>query len=206
MGSDRDHTDEAPVHEVTVSGFRMESPTVTTAQCAAFVAVPGYNTGAERPRNSAVFPGADLRLLVPGSLVFHITRGPVDLRDMGQCSSAVPGACWHRSENPGISIKRREGHPAIQVAFEDARAYAGWAGKSLPTEAEWEIAARGGLESAGLVWGDALTPGGKIMAKTWQGSCPWYNKAPKRLHRMAPVGADPDNGHAPFDMAGNVWQ
>jgi len=206
MGSTEHYADEAPVHNVKVAGFWMDPTTVTNAQFAAFVDATGYVTVAERPLNPADFPGADPLLLVPGSLVFNMTAGPVDLRDVSNWWSYVPGACWHRPEGLNSGIDSRLDHPVVQVAFEDAEAYAAWAGKTLPTEAEWEYAARGGLDGKTYVWGDDFQPRGKIMAKTWQGEFPWRNKAKKKLARTAPVGSYPSNGYGLYDMAGNVWQ
>jgi formylglycine-generating enzyme required for sulfatase activity len=139
-------------------------------------------------------------------MVFHMTGGPVNLQNIANWWSYVPGACWKHPEGKGSDITGRLDHPVVQVSYEDALSYAKWAGKDLPTEAEWEYAARGGLEGAEFVWGDELTPGGKIMAKTWQGEFPWRNKAKKRLQRTAPVGSYPPNGYGLYDMAGNVWQ
>jgi formylglycine-generating enzyme required for sulfatase activity len=206
MGSDKHYADEAPVREVKVDGFYMDLTHVTNSEFATFVSETGYRTVAERPLDPRDFPGADPRLLVPGSMVFNMTKGPVDLRDIRNWWAYVPGANWRQPEGPGSTIAGREDHPVVQVAYEDAEAYAEWAGKALPTEAEWEYAARGGLEGAEFVWGDELTPDGKIMAKTWQGSFPWHNKAPKGLERTAPVASYPANGYGLHDMAGNVWQ
>ncbi|WP_254694150.1 formylglycine-generating enzyme family protein [Sulfitobacter sp. SK012] len=206
MGSTEHYADEAPVHKVTVAGFWMDATTVTNAQFSVFVEATGYVTVAERPLNPADFPGADPLLLVPGSLVFNMTAGPVDLRDVSNWWSYVPGACWHRPEGLNSGIDGRLDHPVVQIAFEDAQAYATWVGKELPTEAEWEYAARGGLDGKPYVWGDDFKPRGKIMAKTWQGDFPWRNKAKKKLARTAPVGSYPSNGYGLYDMAGNVWQ
>jgi formylglycine-generating enzyme required for sulfatase activity len=206
MGSNAHYADEAPVHEVQVDGFMIDATAVTNEEFAIFVSETGYKTVAERPLDPAHYPGADPRLLVPGSMVFHMTKGPVDLRNMAHWWGYVPGACWNHPEGPQSTLDGREKHPVVQVAYEDAQAYADWVGKALPTEAEWEYAARGGLEGAEFVWGDDFTPGGKIMAKTWQGSFPWHNKAPRKVQRTAPVGSYPPNGYGLFDMAGNVWQ
>ena len=206
MGSAAHYPDEAPVREVKVDGFLMDRTTVTNAQFAAFVEDTGYVTVAERKPNPADYPAHDPLLLVPGSMVFVMTKGPVNLRDYRQWWSYVPAACWRHPEGPKSSISGRQNHPVVHVAFEDAEAYATWAGKELPTEAEWEYAARGGLEGAEFVWGDEFTPGGKIMAKTWQGDFPWRNKAKRKLERTAPVGSYEANGYGLYDMAGNVWQ
>ena len=148
MGSDRHYPEEAPAHRVRIAPFEMDETTVTNRQFAAFVAATGYVTVAERPLDPAVYPNAAPHELLPGSLVFHMTPGPVDTRDFRNWWAWVSGACWRHPEGPGSSVKGRKDHPVVQVAFEDAEAYAAWAGKALPTEAEWEFAARGGLEGA----------------------------------------------------------
>ena len=206
MGSDRHYREEAPARRVHVDPFRMDAHTVTNAQFAAFVAATGYVSVAEQPLNAADYPGAKPELLTPGALVFHMTEGPVDTRDISNWWSYVPGACWRQPEGPGSDLAGRHNHPVVQVAFEDAAAYAAWAGKTLPTEAEWEFAARGGLDGAEFVWGDALAPDGKHMANTWQGPFPWRNFAADGFEGVAPVGSYPPNGYGLYDMAGNVWQ
>lgn len=206
MGSDAHYQDEAPVRTAKVNGFWMAKATVTNAEFAEFVAETNYVTVAERPLKPADFPGVDPFLLKSGSMVFNMTKGPVDLTDVRHWWSYVPGACWKHPEGTGSHIEGRGDHPVVQVAYEDAQAYADWSGCELPTEAEWEYASRGGLEGAEFVWGEDLTPGGKIMAKTWQGQFPWRNKAKKNQLRTAPVGSYPANGYGLFDMAGNVWQ
>lgn len=206
MGSDAHYDDEKPVREVSVSGFWIDPTTVTNDEFSAFVEDTGYVTVAERPLNPADFPGADPFLLKSGSMVFQMTRGPVNLKDISKWWSYVPGANWRQPEGPESDISARGDHPVVQVAFEDAKTYADWAGKELPTEAEWEYAARGGLEGSEYVWGDQLQPDGQIMAKTWQGEFPWRNKAKKHLERTAPVASYSANGYGLFDMAGNVWQ
>ena len=206
MGSNDHYADEAPVREVKIDGFWIDKTTVTNAQFSAFVEATNYVTVAERPLDPADFPGADPSLLVPGSLVFQMSSGPVDLRNIGNWWSYVPGASWRHPEGEGSTIQDRMDHPVVQVSFEDAEAYAKWAGKELPTEAEWEFAARGGLSGAEYVWGEEFEPGGKIMAKTWQGEFPWRSDATEGLMRTAPVGSFPANGYGLYDMAGNVWQ
>jgi len=206
MGSQDHYPDEAPVRQVRVDGFWMDRTHVTNAEFGAFVKDTSYVTVAERPLNPADFPGADPFLVQPGSMVFRMTKGPVNLHDISNWWAYVPGAQWRHPEGPGSDLKGRGNHPVVHVAYEDALAYATWAGKDLPTEAEWEYAARGGLAGAEYVWGDELTPGGKIMAKTWQGEFPWRNKAGKKLQRTAPVGSYAPNGYGLFDMAGNAWQ
>jgi sulfatase modifying factor 1 len=145
-------------------------------------------------------------MLKPGSLVFRKTRAPVDLRDIRNWWSWKAGAYWRQPEGKGSSVAGRLDHPVVQVAFEDARAYAHWAGKTLPTETEWEFAARGGLDGAEFVWGTELTPDGCHMANTWQGEFPWQNLCADGFERTSPVGAFPPNGYGLFDMAGNVWE
>src|SRR3954451_15971039 len=169
MGSDRHYPEERPAHRVEVDGFLMDATAVTNAAFAAFAAATSYVTVAERPLDPALYPGARPETLRPGSLVFRSTDGPVDSTDYRSWWIWTPGACWRQPEGPGSTIFGREDHPVVQVAFEDAEAYARWVGKELPTEAEWEFAARGDLEGAEFAWGDELTPSGVHLANTWQG-------------------------------------
>ena len=206
MGSDRFYAEERPVHRVTVPGFWMDRHPVTVEEFRRFVKATGYVTVAERPLDRADYPDADPDLLVPGSLVFHRTSGPVDLRDYRNWWAYVPGACWRHPEGPGSDCRRRERHPVTHVAYEDARAYAAWAGKELPTEAEWEYAARGGLDGAVYAWGNEFAPDGVMMANTWQGEFPWQNLLTDRYERTSPVGAFPPNGYGLYDVTGNVWE
>src|SRR6516164_10431336 len=175
MGSNDHYPEEAPAHEVAVGGFWIDMCTVTNEQFARFVEATGHVTVAERSANPADYPGANPELLVPSSIVFHKPRQRVDLRNHYNWWRYVPGADWRHPDGPGSSVERRARHPVVHVAYEDAEAYARWAGKELPTEAEWEFAARGGLEGAEFCWGDDLAPGGKSMANTWQGEFPWQN-------------------------------
>ncbi|MEJ1937541.1 SUMF1/EgtB/PvdO family nonheme iron enzyme, partial [Nostoc sp. NIES-2111] len=175
MGSNVHYTEERPSHRVRVASFSIDDACVTNAEFAEFVADTGYATVAERPLDPALYPGAKPEMLLPGSLVFHMTDGPVDTSDYRNWWRWVPGASWRNPEGPGSSITDRGEHPVVQVAYEDAEAYAAWAGKSLPTESEWEYAARGGLDGAEFAWGAELTPGGAHAANTWQGPFPWRN-------------------------------
>ncbi len=205
MGSNDHYPEEAPVRRVTVDGFWMDPYQVTNAQFARFVRETDYVTVAERRPDPALYPDAPPENLVPGSLVFQKTKGPVDLRYINQWWVWTPGACWRRPEGPRSSIKKRKHHPVVHIAYEDALAYAGWAGKTLPSEAEWEFAARGGLEGAAFVWGDEHFPDGKPVANTWQGEFPWQNHNTDGFENTSPVGSFPPNGFGLYDMAGNVW-
>jgi formylglycine-generating enzyme required for sulfatase activity len=206
MGSDEHYPEERPVHRAEVSGFHVDRHPVTNADFSRFVAATGHVTFAERPPSATDYPTADPALLVPGSAVFFATSRRVDLRDCSQWWQYVPGADWRHPEGPESSIADRADHPVVHVAYEDAAAYASWAGKALPTEAEWEFAARGGLEGKVYTWGDDPAPGGKPMANTWQGEFPWQNLLLDGYERTSPVGAFPPNGYGLFDMAGNVWE
>jgi formylglycine-generating enzyme required for sulfatase activity len=206
MGSNDHYREEAPAHYATVAGFWMDRYTVTNAQFRRFVRETGYVTVAERPLDPADYPGARPEMLVPGSVVFRQPGGRVDLRDHYAWWAYVPAACWCRPEGPGSTIRWRERHPVVHIAYEDAEAYARWAGKALPTEAEWERAARGGLEGAVYSWGDEFAPRGQMMANTWQGEFPVENLLTDRFERTAPVGSFPPNGYGLYDMAGNVWE
>jgi formylglycine-generating enzyme len=207
MGSGHDYPEEAPAHRVAVDGFAIDRFEVTNARFAAFVATTGYVTVAERPLDPGQFPGAPPENLVPGSLVFTATRGPVDLRHLNQWWTWLPGASWRHPEGPNSNIDDRLSHPVVHVAHEDATAYAAWAGASLPTEAQWEYAARGGLDGAAFTWGDEPRPDGRIMANTWDGpDFPWRSTGESGWLRTAPVGSFPPNGYDLYDMAGNVWE
>ncbi|WP_332837429.1 formylglycine-generating enzyme family protein [Neoroseomonas rubea] len=206
MGSDRHYAEERPAHNVYVDPFWMDATAVTNAAFAAFVAATGYVSVAERPLDPALYPGADTAMLVPGALVFSMTDGPVNTHDMSHWWHWTPGACWHAPEGPGSTVAGRENHPVVQIAYEDAEAYALWAGKELPTEAEWEFAARGGLEGAEFAWGDELQPGGIDMANTWQGPFPWRNFATDGFERTCPIRSFPPNPYGLFEICGNVWE
>ena len=204
MGSSEHYPEEAPARRVSVDGFSIDATAVTNADFAVFVDETGYTTVAERPLDPADFPGAPAENLVPGSLVFTPTAGPVDLRHMSQWWRWTPGACWRRPEGPDSSLADRERHPVVHVAYEDAHAYADWAGKDLPSEAEWERAARGGQEGAAYTWGDAPERDEERLANYWHGDFPW--RPDSGYGTTAPVGSYPPNGFGLFDMAGNVWE
>jgi formylglycine-generating enzyme required for sulfatase activity len=206
MGSDDHYPEEAPVHTVSVDGFSISPTTVTNAEFTSFVDATGYVTVAERPLDPADFPGAPVENLVPGSLVFTMTQGPVDLRHINQWWTWTPGASWRHPEGPRSSFDDRLDHPVVHVAFEDAAAYAAWAGADLPTEAEWEFAARGGNEGLAFIWGDDATPDGEHLANFWQGDFPWRNSRADGFAGTAPVASYPANDYGLYDMAGNVWE
>ncbi len=206
MGSEDFYPEEGPVHRVAVEGFFIDEHPVTVGEFRRFVKATGYVTVAERPLDPAHYPGADPALLAPGSLVFRRSAGPVDLGDYRNWWSYGPGACWHRPEGPGSDTYTRGRHPVVHVAYEDAVAYADWAGKSLPTEAEWEFAARGGLDGATYAWGDESDPNGRMMANTWQGEFPWQNLVLDGYAGSSPVASFAPNGYGLYDMIGNVWE
>jgi formylglycine-generating enzyme len=206
MGSGSFYPEERPVHEVAVDGFWMDEHPVTAAEYRRFVRATGYLTVAERPLGPEQYPDADADLLVPGSLVFTKTAGPVDLGDYRNWWEYRPGAYWKRPAGPGSTINGRDRHPVVHVAWEDVAAYAAWVGKELPSEAEWEFAARGGLEGAAFAWGDEHFPDGKPMANTWQGEFPWQNLKADGYEGTSPVGTFLPNGYGLFDMTGNVWE
>ena len=206
MGSDRHYGEEAPAHRVNVDGFRIERHPVTNRQFARFVADTGHVTLAERAPDAADYPGARPDLLVPASVVFRKPRHRVDPRDHHNWWAYVPGADWRHPLGPHSSLAGLDDHPVVHVAYEDAHAYATWAGGALPTEAEWELAARGGLDGATYAWGDEFAPGGRLMANTWHGEFPYRHDRPDEWLRTSPVGTYPPNGYGLYDMTGNVWE
>ncbi len=206
MGSEDFYPDEGPVHEVDVDGFWIDEHPVTVAEFRKFVRETDYVTVAERPLDAELYPDAIPELLVPGSLVFRKSQGPVDLNDYRNWWEYVPGASWRRPGGPGTTIHGKTDHPVVQVALEDVETYAQWAGKELPTEAEWEYAARGGLEGAVFAWGDEHFPDGKAMANSWQGEFPWQNLELDGFEGTSPIGSFPANGYGLYDMTGNVWE
>jgi formylglycine-generating enzyme required for sulfatase activity len=206
MGSDHHYPEEAPAHRVCVSAFWMDRCLVTNAGFRRFVEETGYVTLAEKPANPDDYPGAKPELLVPSSIMFRKPARAVDLKNDFDWWVYVPGADWRHPRGPASTIRGLDEHPVVHVAYEDAEAYTRWAGKALPTEAEWEFAARGGLEAAEFTWGDELTPGGRHMANTWQGEFPRRNTCEDGYEGTAPVGRFPANGYGLHDMAGNVWE
>lgn len=204
MGSDRHYPEEAPVQCVTVPGFWIDRMPVTNLQFEQFVRDTAYTTVAERVPDRQAYPEANLENLVPGSLVFRQPEGPLDLRSPTWWEY-VAGVNWRHPEGPETSIANRKDHPVVHITYEDAAAFAKWAGKSLPNEPEWEFAARGGLDGADFSWGDDPAPRGKQMANTWIGEFPWQNLKPQHPG-TEPVGSYPPNGYGIFDMIGNVWE
>jgi formylglycine-generating enzyme required for sulfatase activity len=206
MGSDRHYREEAPAHQQTVEGFWMDRWPVTNALFRQFVDATGYVTQAELPPDPAQYPGADPALLVPASVVFVKPATRVDMRNHFNWWAYVPGADWRHPYGPDSGIDGLDEHPVVHVGFDDASAFARWAGKELPTEAEWELAARGGLEGAEYAWGDRLEPHGEPMANTWQGEFPIQNLRRDGYETTSPVGSFPANGWGLYDMIGNVWE
>ena len=206
MGSDKHYPEEAPVHRVTVGGFFIDRTPVTNRQFKEFVRATGHVTVAEIVPDARDYPGALPKMLYAGSLVFSPPNHPVDLRNWGQWWTFLRGANWRRPDGPKSNINVLDNHPVVHVAYADALAYARWAGRDLPTEAEWEFAARGGLEGAEFAWGDEFTPGGRYLANTWQGEFPHQNLCTDGFARTSPVNEFPPNGYGVFDMIGNVWE
>jgi formylglycine-generating enzyme required for sulfatase activity len=206
MGSADFYPEERPVRQISVDGFWIDPHPVTVAQFRRFVKATGHLTWAEVAPDPADYPDAIPELMVPGSLVFTGSDGPVDLSDIQNWWTWMPGADWRHPEGPETNLNGRDRHPVTHVAYSDAAAYAAWAGKDLPSEAEWEYAARGGLEGKIFCWGDDFTPKGRVMANTWQGEFPWQNLMSDGHERTSPIKTFPPNGYGLYDMAGNVWE
>ena len=198
--------DALPAHLVEVDGFWMDRAPVTNADFERFVKATGYVTVAERPLDAKDFPGVPKEMLVPGSAVFTPTSRPVPLDNPLQWWRYTPGASWKHPEGTGSHLRGRADHPVVHIAFEDALAYAKWAGKRLPTEAEFEFAARGGLDRNLYPWGNELAPGNKLAANIWQGTFPAKDRGEDGYMGTSPVTAFPPNGFGLHDMGGNVWQ
>jgi formylglycine-generating enzyme len=205
MGSTAFYPEETPVHQATVSAFAVERHPVTNAQYAHFVSETGYVTVAERPLDPALYPAVAPADLAPGALVFRPTERPVDLTDWRQWWDWASDASWRQPFGPGSTIDDRLDHPVVQVSYVDAAAYAQWAGRRLPTEAEWEYAARGGASTT-YAWGEEMAPGGELMANTWQGRFPYRNDGALGWVGTSPVGTFPPNAFGLVDMIGNVWE
>lgn len=216
MGTDNAeaHANERPAHKVTMEGFWMDQFHVTNRDFSQFVEATAYVTTAERkPTWESLSeqlpldtPRVDDSLLVPGALVFIGTEKPVDLHDFSQWWRYIPGASWRHPAGPESSILGKEDHPVVQVSYEDVLAYADWVGKRMPTEAEWEYAARGGLDQATYAWGDTLSPDGSLMANTWDNTVPFPTQSTKIVPGTTSVGSYLENGYNLYDMAGNAWQ
>jgi formylglycine-generating enzyme required for sulfatase activity len=206
MGSDDFYQDEAPVRRVTVEGFRIDPHPVTNDQYAEFSEATGYTTFAERVPDADLYPGAAPEDLVPGSLVFAMTEGPVDLQNYHNWWQWTHGAQWRHPTGPESTLEGLGDHPVVHIAYEDAVAYCEWAGGTLPSEAEMEYAARGGLEEKRFVWGDDDPQETDPVANTWQGRFPYENTEVDGFTRTSPVGSYPANGYGLYDMAGNVWE
>jgi formylglycine-generating enzyme len=204
MGSDKHYPEEAPVHRVTVDGFWIDAAPVTNREFDEFVRATGHVTFAETVPDPKDYPGSLPHMIFAGSLVFTPPKHPVDLRDWSQWWSLLEGANWRHPYGPKSNIKGLDNHPVVHVTFGDALAFARWTGKDLPTEAEWEYAARGGLDGAEFAWGDEFLPGNRQMANTWHGEFP-HQRRPG-FKRTSPVKSFPPNGYGLYDMIGNVWE
>jgi formylglycine-generating enzyme required for sulfatase activity len=206
MGSDQHYPEEAPVHRVTVDAFWIDRTPVTNRQFKDFVRATGHVTVAEILPDPANYPGALPHMLYAGSLVFSPPARAVDLRDWSRWWQFMKGADWRHPYGPKSNINVLDKHPVVHVAYSDAFAFARWAGKDLPTEAEWEFAARGGLSDAEYAWGEEFAPGGRHMANTWQGEFPNQHLCTDGFERTSPVTAFPPSGYGVHDMIGNVWE
>jgi sulfatase modifying factor 1 len=206
LGSDRHYRDEGPVRLTAVEGFLIDERPVTNDEFSEFIHDAGYVTVAERELDPTLYPGATADVLVPGSLVFTMPDQPVILDDVRNWWHWTPGTAWNRPLGPGSDLNGLGDHPVVHVSHEDVAAYATWAGKRLPTEAEWEYAARGGLDGAEFTWGDHDPQETHPVANTWQGHFPDENTALDGWIGTSPVGSYPPNGYGLYDMAGNVWE
>lgn len=206
MGSDRHYPEEAPAHRVTVGGFWMDRCAVTNGRFERFVRDTQYTTLAERQPDPKLYPGARPELMHPGSLVFVRPPHPVSLHSVSNWWHFVRNADWRRPRGPGSTVVGLASHPVVHVSYLDAEAFAQWEGKELPTEAEWEFAARGGLDGAAYAWGDEFLPNGRPMANTWQGRFPHENTLVDGWEGTSPVGIFPPNGYGLYDVIGNVWE
>ncbi len=206
MGSDQHYPEERPVHRVSVDGFWIDRYPVTNERFARFVEATSHVTFAEIPPDPAQYPGALPDMLYAGSLVFVRPGGPVDTKDFRNWWTFMRDADWRHPQGASSSLEGRERHPAVHVTFGDAEVFASWEGKTLPTEAEWELAARGGLDGKPYAWGDEFIPDNTYMANTWQGEFPWQNLGSDGFEGTSPVGTFAPNGYGLYDMIGNVWE
>ena len=206
MGSDAHYPEEAPAHRVSVDDFWIDPRPVSNAEFRRFIEATGYRTFCEIAPDPAQYPGALPEMLRAASVVFVPPPGRVALNDHYQWWQFVPGADWRHPQGPGSNIDGKDEHPVVHVAWPDVEAYARWAGKEIPTEAEWEFAARGGRDDCEYAWGDELAPDGVHLANTWQGEFPWQNLADDGHVGTSPIGTYPANGYGLFDMIGNVWE
>lgn len=206
MGSAAFYPEEAPVRQVRVDGFWIDETPVTNAQFGEFVAATGHITVAEIIPDPKIYPGLTAESARAGSLVFHKPAGPVDMDDPGNWWRFVDGACWNRPFGPDSDLSGLDDHPVVHIAHADAAAYARWAGKTLPREAEFEFAARGGLDGCEFAWGDSLAPDGQMLANYWQGLFPFANQCLDGWEGTSPVRSFPPNFYGLYDMIGNVWE
>jgi formylglycine-generating enzyme required for sulfatase activity len=206
MGSDRHYPEEGPVRRVRVDGFWIDPTPVTNRDFARFVSQTGYKTVAEHDPDPALYPGADPAILKAGSIVFDPPTSPSDPRARERWWRFGYDACWHRPDGETPLTEAMMEHPVVHITYPDATAYAGWAGKALPSEAEWEFAARGGLDGSDFPWGDELMPEGQRMANTWNGNFPFRHPSGEGHFGTSVVGTYPANGFGLFDMIGNVWE
>lgn len=206
MGSERFYPEEAPLRRVKIDDFWIDEALVTNRDFARFVEATGHVTSAEIAPDPALYPGMPPAMAQPGSLVFAKAAGAVDMSDIGNWWSFVHGADWRHPTGPDSTIAGLDDHPVVHVAYADAEAYARWAGKKLPTEAEFEYAARGGLEGKDYAWGDSLTPEGRMLANFWQGLFPFANQCLDGWEGTSPVRSFPANGYGLYDLIGNVWE
>jgi formylglycine-generating enzyme required for sulfatase activity len=206
MGSNDHYPEEAPVRTICVDAFWIDETPVTNREFSRFVTETGYVTNAEKAPDPARYPGMDPSLAKPGSLVFTKTSGPVDMSEYTRWWQFVLGADWRHPLGPDSTLAGLEEHPVVHVAYADAKAYAVWAGKELPTEEEWEFAARAGLDGAAFAWGEELAPGGAMLANYWQGLFPFANQCLDGWERTSPVRSFPPDAYGLFDMIGNVWE
>ena len=209
MGSEKHYPEEKPVGPVSVDGFWMDETSVTNEQYQNFVEATGYVTVAEKPPDPAMYPGADPAMLVPGSITFNQPRAPVNMDNPMAWWSWTPGANWRHPLGPGSDLTGREQHPVTQISFEDADAYARWAGKRLPTEAQWERAGRGDLEGAEFAWGDEIAPDGEERMNRWIGEFPWKFRprpgGPRKPGTVAVKSYEP-NPFGLYEVTGNTWE